>query len=355
MTYYETLGVQENATQEEIKKAYRKIARSTHPDFHPGDKEKEEKFKEANQTYEILSDESKRQDYDFRLNHQSTTKENISRTKSSSKSTTHKWTYWNPNAAWGWGQEDNLNEKINELIEDIKKAEQEIKKYGLSYKNTLDYIEQNRDSITREFIANTYNKIREKKLELQERERAYSWLKDEYEKAKKLLTDPFPEEFETKILPYLEFSNIGKYKKAYYDKMRMELGDYASARLFKLSNKKEIIIRDLYNRGFHDLNIIFNNLINKDKDMIEEDIETLRRFIEVFDSISKNLFEFKISINELLAKLHKDINTISLKELEIINANINTILQENRFFRKKLITSLDSYNFEDAINSTHKK
>ena len=85
--------------------------------------EKEEKFKEANQAYEILSDESKRQDYDFRLNHQSTTKENTSRTKSSSKSTTHKWTYWNPNAAWGWGQEDNLNEKINELIETINEKD----------------------------------------------------------------------------------------------------------------------------------------------------------------------------------------------------------------------------------------
>ena len=62
--YYEILGVSKNATAAEIKKAYRKKALEYHPDKNPGDKEAEEKFKEAAQAYEILSDEQKRAQYD---------------------------------------------------------------------------------------------------------------------------------------------------------------------------------------------------------------------------------------------------------------------------------------------------
>lgn len=62
--YYEVLGVQKNATQEEIKKAYRKLAVANHPDKNPGDKAAEERFKEATEAYEVLGDEKKRSNYD---------------------------------------------------------------------------------------------------------------------------------------------------------------------------------------------------------------------------------------------------------------------------------------------------
>ncbi|MBQ2061043.1 MAG: molecular chaperone DnaJ [Prevotella sp.] len=62
--YYEVLGVDKNATEDQIKKAYRKIAIKYHPDRNPGDKNAEEKFKEAAEAYDVLHDPQKRQQYD---------------------------------------------------------------------------------------------------------------------------------------------------------------------------------------------------------------------------------------------------------------------------------------------------
>ena len=62
--YYEVLGVAKNATEAEIKKAYRAVAKKNHPDMNPGDKEAEARFKEASEAYAVLSDPEKRRQYD---------------------------------------------------------------------------------------------------------------------------------------------------------------------------------------------------------------------------------------------------------------------------------------------------
>src|SRR4249920_4133122 len=67
--YYEILGVTKSASADEIKKSYRKVAMQFHPDRNPGDKSAEEKFKQAAEAYEILSDADKRAQYD-RFGHQ---------------------------------------------------------------------------------------------------------------------------------------------------------------------------------------------------------------------------------------------------------------------------------------------
>jgi len=62
--YYSILGVNRNASEREIKQAYRRLARKHHPDINPGDKSAEEKFKQINEAYEVLSDKEKRRKYD---------------------------------------------------------------------------------------------------------------------------------------------------------------------------------------------------------------------------------------------------------------------------------------------------
>ncbi|MBI2979834.1 MAG: J domain-containing protein [Chloroflexi bacterium] len=62
--YYNILGIKRNASEQEIKQAYRRLARKHHPDVNPGDKSAEARFKEINEAYEVLSDKGKRQKYD---------------------------------------------------------------------------------------------------------------------------------------------------------------------------------------------------------------------------------------------------------------------------------------------------
>ncbi len=86
--YYKTLQIERTATSDEIKKSFRKLAKKYHPDVNPGDKKSEEIFKQINEAYSILSDESKKAEYDNRM-FGSNTEESHQNEKSSASSKTY--------------------------------------------------------------------------------------------------------------------------------------------------------------------------------------------------------------------------------------------------------------------------
>ena len=88
--YYQVLGVSKDATEKELKHAYRKLARKHHPDVNPGDLGAEQKFKELNEAYEVLSDRDKRSKYDRLVRIGSSTKTTPERSRAV------------PEAAFGW-------------------------------------------------------------------------------------------------------------------------------------------------------------------------------------------------------------------------------------------------------------
>ncbi len=110
--YYAILGVPKNASADDIKKAYRRLARKYHPDLNPGDKAAEAKFKEITEANEVLSDVDKRSQYDRFGQYWKQAEQTKSSTRSSTTGTT-------PNSdfsGFDFGQYNNFDDFVNELL-----------------------------------------------------------------------------------------------------------------------------------------------------------------------------------------------------------------------------------------------
>ena len=124
---YEVLGVQRTATQSEIKSAYRKLAIKYHPDKNPGDKAAEEKFKKITAAYDVLSDETKRRQYD---SFGSTENYGYDSASSNTYGTygwgnnynqQGSWQQWN-RGGWQYETQDDFNDAFNQWFEYAQKA-----------------------------------------------------------------------------------------------------------------------------------------------------------------------------------------------------------------------------------------
>jgi curved DNA-binding protein len=111
--YYAILGVSKNASAEDIKKAYRQLARKYHPDLNPGDKAAEAKFKEITEANEVLSDVEKRNQYDRFGQYWKQAEQTKGTTRSSSSSTSSSSSNFNE---VDFGQYNNFDDFVNELL-----------------------------------------------------------------------------------------------------------------------------------------------------------------------------------------------------------------------------------------------
>ncbi|MBR1403433.1 MAG: J domain-containing protein [Treponema sp.] len=137
---YAVLGVQKTATQDEIKSAYRKLAVKYHPDKNPGNKEAEEKFKKISAAYDVLSDETKRRQYD---SYGSTS--DYSSSASSNPYGAYGWgntgtwqQQWNRSGTWRAETQDDYNDAFNQWFNYARQNQQAQNQNTYYYRTTSE-------------------------------------------------------------------------------------------------------------------------------------------------------------------------------------------------------------------------
>ena len=131
--YYEVLGISKTASSDEIKKAYRNLAFKYHPDRNSGDKAAEEKFKEINEAYDVLSDEKKRADYDSfgtSNSHYSGTNNSYNRNNDFTNEETF-WNWFNGNTSNSYGNNNTYRNYYYQSTNSYNKKEDYVSKKSL--------------------------------------------------------------------------------------------------------------------------------------------------------------------------------------------------------------------------------
>lgn len=131
--YYEVLGISKIASADEIKKAYRNLAFKYHPDRNSGDKAAEEKFKEINEAYDVLSDEKKRADYDSfgtSNSHYSGTNNSYNRNNDFTNEETF-WNWFNGNTSNSYGNNNTYRNYYYQSTNSYNKKEDYVSKKSL--------------------------------------------------------------------------------------------------------------------------------------------------------------------------------------------------------------------------------
>ena len=131
--YHEVLGISKTASADEIKKAYRNLAFKYHPDRNSGDKAAEEKFKEINEAYDVLSDEKKRADYDSfgtSNSHYSGTNNSYNRNNDFTNEETF-WNWFNGNTSNSYGSNNSYRNYYYQSTNSYNKKEDYVSKKSL--------------------------------------------------------------------------------------------------------------------------------------------------------------------------------------------------------------------------------
>lgn len=325
--YYECLGIKKDASDAEIKSAYRKLAKENHPDLNPGDKEKEEKFKKINIAYEILSNEYKRKeydrDYDKRMGN-SYTNTNTSQSRSSSSNTRSN-SSQNSNTTSNTGNNNYQNNNAQ--------------------KTPMDF-----DTLASEYRRNSNDKRIFRNLKS-----ALDIIINSYEDYAKLVDDTYQELFsclfnkeiskeeyvnssdELKVIIIEQIKNISEFKNnnsflfndrdfsRYLGRVYSIINEYN--RKNDVLNKKRFILFDFSKNFFKDElkrfsnnEYLFNRVlkekidpINSELDKLEDDVLNKRISIDLFDKEINNL---SVSFNEVKDWLNLVYN-ISCMEINI--------------------------------------
>lgn len=346
--YYKILGVPRTATEEEIKKAYRKLAKENHPDYNPNNKEAEERTKEINEAYATLGDKDKKKAYDAKLNFQNSGP-SINRTQTTTRGTVPS---WDPIINFGdllgdlisginqkpknWQNSLDPTEEFDKFMEYLKETDKETEQYGVNTQKYRVSLQHKRGIMTVEEIRRakrdaeySLNKVRSKGQTIKNFIYEYNKIKKELENQGETLEGDF-----SKYLNLKDFYQI-------------DLEELKKARLTLLSNyndaKRRINTR-ISNiiSGFSLINLPLSDILNyrkipSSRHMSKENMEELERMLELIKAIDQKLASLQSSIRDLFSKLRINPAKLTIGLLTIMNENIDKELAKGMFAKHRIM------------------
>jgi len=344
--YYEILGVPKNASQEEIKKAYRRKMKDLHPDLHPNDKSLEEQTKEVNEAYEILGNEEKRKQYDQTISMQTFTPNNTTNNPFEDYlSEIMNGFSNNPfNNPFNTNKKVDYTKDFDDFVEYLTLMDDQFKEFGLTSTKVRKSIETKRGVLTPQEINNYKNSIESQLRTLTKNAKYYDNFLYLYEKVKIEVNTWNPPFNEEEFKSYTDKKNRGNKTQDFFAPAEQELNELNSVAL-KIKNQEiNDVIKELETRNIKSLlyTYIQSRHINLSSNLTKSDLNYLKEFIVLYDKTNVLLSSMKINMLKMLYKMHKYVETLTLEELKVICKCAEEMNQKDLLTKWKLSNTIKS-------------
>lgn len=344
--YYEILGVPKNASQEEIKKAYRRKMKDLHPDLHPNDKSLEEQTKEVNEAYEILGNEEKRKQYDQTISTQTFTPNNTTNNPFEDYlSEIMNGFSNNPfNNPFNTNKKVDYTKDFDDFVEYLTLMDDQFKEFGLTSTKVRKSIETKRGVLTPQEINNYKNSIESQLRTLTKNAKYYDNFLYLYEKVKIEVNTWNPPFNEEEFKSYTDKKNRGNKTQDFFAPAEQELNELNSVAL-KIKNQEiNDVIKELETRNIKSLLFTYmqSRHINLSSNLTKSDLNYLKEFIVLYDKTNVLLSSMKINMLKMLHKMHKYVETLTLEELKVICKCAEEMNQKDLLTKWKLSNTIKS-------------
>lgn len=344
--YYEILGVPKNASQEEIKKAYRRKMKDLHPDLHPNDKSLEEQTKEVNEAYEILGNEEKRKQYDQTISMQTFTPNNTTNNPFEDYlSEIMNGFSNNPfNNPFNTNKKVDYTKDFDDFVEYLTLMDDQFKEFGLTSTKVRKSIETKRGVLTPQEINNYKNSIESQLRTLTKNAKYYDNFLYLYEKVKIEVNTWNPPFNEEEFKSYTDKKNRGNKTQDFFAPAEQKLNELNSVAL-KIKNQEiNDVIKELETRNIKSLLFTYmqSRHINLSSNLTKSDLNYLKEFIVLYDKTNVLLSSMKINMLKMLHKMHKYVETLTLEELKVICKCAEEMNQKDLLTKWKLSNTIKS-------------
>ncbi|MCI8330828.1 MAG: J domain-containing protein [Bacilli bacterium] len=338
--YYEILGISRNATKEEIKKAYRNKISACHPDLHPGDKELEEKAKEINEAYEVLYDDTKRENYDLGVNQSNNVNYSSQQADIFSEIVNQFWK--DLGTEYNTTSHEDLIKEFDDFMRYLDETDEKFKEFNLTSEKMREKLKNQRGKLTREEINKYKYNIERHLEELKRNARYYDVFMADYEMIKNMFLNqalPFDEE---KFINYTNPENRGKKPKEFYENAREMLFDLKNKTMDNQKTRYNDIMRELtyYDLKDYLYSYMQRNCLTSTLYLKEQHLKELEEFINTYKHLNKLLNSANMSLNDILKKLKKPKDTLTLEELKIIIRNVEEMKKSDLLSKWQLSNSI---------------